>query len=85
MKLVLKKLRELRVIVNLPNVLLMLITACSLIACVEIATSVVSNVAVQKAMDATILNDNLPHKVCRVSNVIDKKQICRIKRIYRRA
>ena len=66
------------------NVLLMLITSYNLIACVEIATSVVSNVAVQKAMDATMLNDNLPHKVCRVSNTIDNKQTCRIKRIYRR-
>jgi len=66
------------------NVLLMLITSYNLIACVEIATSVVSNVAVQKAMDATMLNDNLPHKVCRVSNAIDNKQTCRIKRIYRR-
>ena len=84
MKLVLKKLQELKATVNLPNVLLTLITACSLSACVEIATSVVSNVAVQKAMDATMLNDNLPHKVCRISNTIDNKQTCRIKRIYRR-
>jgi len=62
----------------------MLSMVFSISGCAEIATTVVSNVGIQKAIDSTWITDGKAHLVCRPDHILQGKKYCRVKKTYRR-